>query len=69
VSLHNVKDRRDYRVNFEKIRRRIGFKTIHTVDNGVAEIACALRAGKYKDWQGKKYNNYLTLRSVLAKEI
>lgn len=69
VSLNKVKDRRDYRVSFDKIRHRIGFTTAHSVNDGVAEIAHALRLGKFRDWADKKYNNYLTLRSVLAKEV
>lgn len=69
VLLDNVKDRRDYRVSFDKIRKRIGFRTVHNVDGGVAEIARAMRLGKFKDWADEKYNNYLMLRSVLAKEV
>lgn len=65
IRLENIKDRRDYKVSFEKIKKQVGFKTIHTVSGGVREIACALRGGKLKDWADKKYNNYLTLRSVL----
>lgn len=69
VSLNTVKDRRDYRVSFEKIQKRIDFKTIHTVQSGIAEIARAMRAGRLRDWADKKYNNYLTLRSVLEKDM
>lgn len=67
--LRTVQDRRDYRVSFDKIRKRIGFKTVHSVSDGVEEIARFLRAGNLKDWHDKKYNNYLTLRNVLAKEV
>ncbi|KKU55920.1 MAG: NAD-dependent epimerase/dehydratase [Parcubacteria group bacterium GW2011_GWA1_47_11] len=63
--LNNIKDRRDYRVNFSKIQKCIGFKTAHTVQEGVEEIANAMRRRKFKDWADKKYNNYLTLRNVL----
>ena len=63
--LNNVKDRRDYRVNFNKIQKHVGFKTAHTVSGGVKEIADAMSMGKFKDCMDKKYNNYLTLRNVL----
>jgi nucleoside-diphosphate-sugar epimerase/CBS domain-containing protein len=67
--LNNVKDRRDYRVNFSKIRSLAGFKTAHTLDAGVREIGRALQKGKFKDYADKKYNNYLTLRSVLEEGV
>ncbi len=67
--LNTVKDSRDYRVNFSKIHTRVGFKTIHTLERGIAEVGNALRHGKFKDWADKKYNNYLTLRSVLEKGV
>ncbi len=63
--LNNSKDRRDYRISFNKIQKLIGFKTAHTVSGGVKEIADAMRSGKFKDWTDKKYNNYLTLRNIL----
>ncbi len=69
VWLNNVKDRRDYRVSFEKIQKRVGFKTIHTLSGGVKEIVHAMQGGKFKDWADKKYNNYLTLRNILEKDL
>lgn len=69
VTLDNVKDRRDYKVSFDKLKKRVGFRTAHTPLEGVRAVARALRQGKFKDWADKKYNNYLTLRSVLEKGL
>lgn len=60
-----VKDRRDYKVSFTKINQRMGWKVSRALAEGIAEIIAALQQGKFKQWSTKRYNNYLTLRSVL----
>ncbi len=64
-SLDTVKDRRDYRVSFAKINRILKWHASRRLPEGIAEMAKALRAGKFKDWKEDRYNNYLTLRSIL----
>jgi len=61
VNQGNDGDRRDYRVSFAKIRRELGFKPQFTVEDGVREIAAALRAGHIGNYLDKCYSNYKTL--------
>ena len=39
-------DPRDYKVSFDKIRAELGFETLMTVPDGIAEIIAALEAGR-----------------------
>lgn len=65
VSLDTVKDRRDYRVSFKKINRVMGWKATRSLNEGVREMVAAFKKKKFTDWGDKRYNNYLTLKSVL----
>ena len=50
-------DPRDYKVNFEKIRTKLGFETQMTVPDGVAEVIAALEAGMFGDPFAGRYKN------------
>jgi len=50
-------DRRDYRVNFNKINRLLDFKPKWSVENGVRQVIEAFQAGKVKDYLKPKYSN------------
>jgi nucleoside-diphosphate-sugar epimerase len=50
-------DPRDYKVSFEKIRAQLGFETLMTVPDGVAEVLGALDAGKFEDPFDGRYRN------------
>jgi nucleoside-diphosphate-sugar epimerase len=52
-------DPRNYRVNFEAIRRELGFRPEYSLRDGVREIADALRGGRYPDYRAAKYANHL----------
>ncbi len=54
-------DRRNYRVNFNKIKKEIGFMTKFTIDNGITEILNVLKEGKYSTINKEKnlYGNYM----------
>ena len=67
-TLNTVRDRRDYRVSFDKINRVLHFKTMHTVPHGIRELVRVMEEGKFKDWKDSKYSDYLTLKNILAKE-
>jgi len=54
-------DKRDYRVSFAKIRRELGFVPHHRVEDGVREVAAALRSGQIEDYRAARYSNYKTL--------
>jgi nucleoside-diphosphate-sugar epimerase len=55
------KDKRDYHVSFARIRRELGFKPRYTVEDGVNEIATALRKGVLGDYRDRLFSNYKTL--------
>ncbi len=50
-------DPRDYKVKFDKIRSRLGFETLYTVPDGIAEIIAALDAGRFGDPFAAIYRN------------
>jgi nucleoside-diphosphate-sugar epimerase len=50
-------DPRDYRVNFEKIQKELGFKITKTVPMGVGEIHKLVGSGLISDPYSKKYSN------------
>ncbi|MFC3454915.1 NAD-dependent epimerase/dehydratase family protein [Amycolatopsis speibonae] len=53
-------DPRNYRVNFDPIRRDLGFTPSRRVIDTVREIRDAMREGKYSDFATSRYSNYLT---------
>jgi nucleoside-diphosphate-sugar epimerase len=50
-------DPRDYKVSFDKIRAELGFETLMTVPDGIAEIIAALDAGAFGDPFDPRYKN------------
>jgi nucleoside-diphosphate-sugar epimerase len=50
-------DPRDYRVNFAKIRERLGFHVTKRVPDGIREIAALLRHGLISDPDSKRFRN------------
>jgi nucleoside-diphosphate-sugar epimerase len=59
----NVKDKRNYRVDFSKIKKLLKFRSKYNVNYGVSEIINFLKKNKnsklYKDVNNKKFGNYL----------
>ena len=55
-------DRRNYRVDFSKIRNMLGFEPKWTVEEGIKQVIEALRSGKVRDYKAPMYSNvkYLT---------
>lgn len=55
-------DRRNYRVDFSKIKNLLGFQPRWTVERGVQQVIDALRSGKVTDYRSAMYSNvkYLT---------
>lgn len=58
----NAADPRDYRANFDKIERELGFQTRWTLRDGIDELHARLRRGVYGDYRQARYHN----ESVLA---
>jgi nucleoside-diphosphate-sugar epimerase len=50
-------DPRDYKVSFDKIREQLGFETLMTVPDGIAEIIAGLDAGAFGDPFDPRYRN------------
>lgn len=50
-------DRRNYRVDFSKIKQRLGFVPKWTLDEGVAQVVEAIDEGKVTDYQDMRFNN------------
>jgi nucleoside-diphosphate-sugar epimerase len=56
------KDKRNYRVSFEKIRKQLGFVPRRTVVDGIKEIKLAIESGLIRDYRAAHYSNYKTLK-------
>jgi nucleoside-diphosphate-sugar epimerase len=50
-------DPRDYKVSFDKIKAELGFETLMTVPEGIAEIMAGLDAGTFGDPFDSRYKN------------
>lgn len=57
-------DRRDYRVSFDRIRDRLGFKPAWTVELGVLQVLEAIASGEIRDYQSPQYSNVKFLSEV-----
>ncbi len=55
--VHRDEDPRDYKVSFEKIREQLGFETLMTVPDGIAELLAALDEGRFGDPYDGRYKN------------
>ncbi len=60
--ISNTDDLRNYRVDFTKIQRVLGFRASVGLQAGVAEMVAAVRAGKVSDWRDPIYSNLKTLQ-------
>ncbi len=50
-------DKRDYRVNFRKIRNVLDFVPQWTVEEGIQQVLGAVKSGRIKDYRAAEYNN------------
>ncbi len=50
-------DRRDYNVDFSKIKKRLGFKPRFSVTDGIREVAAFIRANPARDFNGSDFFN------------
>jgi nucleoside-diphosphate-sugar epimerase len=50
-------DRRNYRVNFDKIRNRLGFEARYTVEYGVKDLKAAFEKRIIRDYKDLRYHN------------
>jgi hypothetical protein len=57
VSSGSDADRRNYRVDFRKIRNQLGFAPRWTVEDGVRQVVEAIGSGKVRNYRDVKYSN------------
>ena len=50
-------DQRNYRVDFSKIHRTLGFVPQWTIEQGVQQVINIIRSGAVKDYRDAKYSN------------
>jgi nucleoside-diphosphate-sugar epimerase len=55
--VHRDEDPRDYKVSFDKIKAQLGFETLMTVPDGIAEVIAALDARTFGDPFDGRYKN------------
>ncbi|WP_063019037.1 NAD-dependent epimerase/dehydratase family protein [Nocardia niwae] len=58
-------DRRSYRVDFRRLAE-LGYRKTRTIEQGIAEIADAVRAGAIADIENDAYSNIRSLRRAIA---
>jgi nucleoside-diphosphate-sugar epimerase len=59
----------DYRVSFAKIRERLGFLPLHTLADGIREVAEAVESEAIADYRETRYSNHKSLASGNAAEL
>jgi nucleoside-diphosphate-sugar epimerase len=57
-------DRRNYRVNFDKLSKRIGFRARYSLRDGVEEISSAFDERLITDYTDLRYHNQRYLKAV-----
>ena len=62
--IRNDDDARNYRVDFTKIQRVLGFRASVSLEDGIREMVEAVRDGKVADWTDPVYSNVRTLQGV-----
>jgi nucleoside-diphosphate-sugar epimerase len=50
-------DPNNYKVNFAKIQRMLGFSPKWSVEQGITQVAYAIRSGAVKDYKAPQYSN------------
>ena len=51
-------DARDYRVDFSKVERELGFEPTVSLQAGIAEVDRALSEGRVSDYEAPRYHNH-----------
>jgi nucleoside-diphosphate-sugar epimerase len=61
-------DRRNYRVEFRRIRETLGFEPVWKIEAGVQQVLDAITSGKVTSYQDPKYSNVKFLSAPDARE-
>jgi nucleoside-diphosphate-sugar epimerase len=76
IEWYGSPDKRSYRVNFDKIKKTLGFKPDYTPKEGALEVYEALESGKVTDsiktrtveWYKHLLNIYATVKDIAIKD-
>lgn len=60
-TINNTDDKRSYRVDFTKIKKKLGFKPKKTIKDGIVEIKNAIKDRKIINLEKKEYYNHLVV--------
>lgn len=61
-------DTRNYRVSAEKAKNLLGFRTAHSIDDGIEELKHLMETRKIKEWSSARYSNHQFLEQLLEKQ-
>jgi hypothetical protein len=61
-------DRRNYRVEFQRIREVLRFQPAWTLEGGIQQVLDAILAGKITNYQDPKYSNVKVLTAPVTRE-
>ena len=69
LNLGSDGDRRDYRVDFSRIRKYLNFTPAWTVEMGIQQVIDAIESGKVTDYTDPIYSNVKTLNMELVPPV
>lgn len=61
-------DRRNYRVEFRRIRQGLGFQPTFKLESGIQEVVDAIKSGRVHSYQEAKYSNIKILSEPATRE-
>jgi nucleoside-diphosphate-sugar epimerase len=61
-------DRRNYRVEFGRIREELGFRPAWTLQSGIQQVLDAIMSGKVSNYQDPKYSNVKVLSAPVTRQ-
>ena len=62
-------DRRNYRVDFNKLRNRVGFAPEWTLESGIGQVVEAFKTGKVTDYHEARYSNVKFLTEEAGQKL
>ncbi|MGQ4876451.1 MAG: NAD-dependent epimerase/dehydratase family protein, partial [Promethearchaeia archaeon] len=68
IVYEDIRDNRNYRVDFSKAKKVLNFNPNWTVELGVKQLIEKFKQGKFKNWEDPKYNNYLTYKKITSEK-
>lgn len=66
IAMEPTEDRRNYRVDFSRIDRKLGFQAAVSLAEGIDEIDAMIAAGKVDDYRDPVYHNVLAMEPRLS---